>query len=295
MSDEGAREGEKLVAKTVKWQDKMKEDQLILAPPREDGQRLSEVAPRTPGVMDEQFPTASLGAKDERDKEMMAKLTMQDPANPGYTQFGKLYAKDSDFEWLQKKKAAAEYANFQQWFAKNFDLMAPAQKKRAKELFPEFYRERKKLLKQQAKNVVRLANLKLNGVENFDDLYLQYLAETGRLDVGPLQNLLRPESTLSDLTQTEQAKYYQGKFQRGLLSPWRVFGEEAYPFQPNWSAVDMRQVQQGYFADRDYARFGRQLGYESGFPPVGEAKNYNAGGASQVATKSWWELLKMQE
>jgi hypothetical protein len=297
-SNEGAKEGGKLVKKTVKWQDKMAEDQVILAPDRTepiDGQQqnLAQAGPREPGVVDEQFPTAALGAKEpEKDKEMMTKLQMQDPARPGYTPFGKLYAKDADFEWMQRKKAAVEYADFQAWFARNFDLMSPAQKARAKELFPEFYKERKKLLKQQAKNVVRLANLKLNGVENFDDLYLQYLAETGRLDLGPVQNLLHPEAVGPD--GKANVAYQQAKFQRGLLSPWRVFGEEAMPWSEKETQDRTREREQMYFAARSYDPWNKNIGYTSGFPPLGEAPSPGQAGRDEVSAANWWQKLKMQ-
>lgn len=283
----------RLHAKTVAFQDKMKEDQVNLAPAR--AKPLEEEVPRAPNVMDEQFPTASLGAKDPRDEVQMAKLQLQEGSQTGYTPFGKLIAKDSDFEWYQKKAAAAEAANFQQWFAKNFDMMSPAQKKRAKELYPEFYKQRKKLVKQQAKNLIRFANLKLQGPETFDDLYLQYLAESGRLDLGPLQNLLHPEQAAIHvgggeyraLNEAEKANLTQRKFQRGLLSPFRVFGAEAVPALSTWNAEESRAVESSIFANRDVPLQTFEAGYTGGFPPMGNA-NVNQSDAQ------WWQRLKMQ-
>jgi len=69
---------------------------------------LKDVPIRAPGVRDEQFPTADLSAADPHDAVMKAKLDLQSPeTGMGVTPFGKLIAKDSDFEWLQKKQAAA--------------------------------------------------------------------------------------------------------------------------------------------------------------------------------------------
>lgn len=94
-----------------------KQDQLqphaVSMAPGVRAQDLTDVAPRAPNVQDEQFPTAGLGAAEEQDKIMEAKLQLQKPETPGITAFGKLEAKDSDFEWLQRKRAAAEAANFQ--------------------------------------------------------------------------------------------------------------------------------------------------------------------------------------
>lgn len=284
-------EAQRLRAKTLAEQAKMKEDQVMVAGPEDRGQSLADIAPRAPGVMDEQFPTASLGAKDERDEVMAAKLQLQDPGQVGYTPFGKLEAKDSDFEWYQRKVAAAEAANFQAWFAKNFDLMSPAQKKRAKELYPEFYAQRKKLLKQQAKNLLTFAKLKLEGPETFDELYKQYLAETGRLDLGPLQNLLNPEQADS-LRSNESKQRQQLKFQRGLLSPFRVFGEEALPY-PGEDAEGQRSLESMMFATRDVPQSTTQMGYQYGFPPMGKA--FAGQQEQQQQDKQWWQMLKMPQ
>ena len=40
-------------------------------------------------------------------------------------------------------------------------MMAPAQKKWAREAFPDFYTQRQQLLKKQGENVVKLAGLKV--------------------------------------------------------------------------------------------------------------------------------------
>lgn len=250
-----------------KEQLKFHPDQLnVAAGERKDD--LSDTAPRTPGVMDEQFPTAALTEYEpEKDREMVAKLKLgkaaqEDGAPVGYTPFGKLEAKDEDFKWYQRKQAAAEVANFQRWFAREFDKMDPAQKKRAKELYPEFYRERKKLLKQQAKNLVRLAKIKLEGVENMSDLQLQYMAETGRLDVGPLEHLLNPEAVKG----ATKKRWQQQNFVRGLANPFLVFGKYAYPDDEN-----ARRVDQQDFASRDYDQnITTRLGFTKGFPPMGD-------------------------
>ena len=93
-------------------QDQLQPHAVSMAPEIRDVP-LETVEPRRMGMQDEQFPTAGLSAAEEQDKIMEAKLQLQQPGKPGYTAFGKLEAKDSDFEWLQRKRAAAEAANFQ--------------------------------------------------------------------------------------------------------------------------------------------------------------------------------------
>jgi len=66
--------------------------------------------------MDEQFPV-DLNAYDKRDNLMRLKLENQTAEKPGLTPFGELRATDEDFKWLEKKRAQAELANLQAWFA----------------------------------------------------------------------------------------------------------------------------------------------------------------------------------
>lgn len=259
-------------------QDKLSPNSVSFADQRPATQELENVAPRQDGVMDEQFATNGLEAKDPRDREMMARIALSDGA--GNTKFGKLEARPEDFKWLQKKQAAAETAAFQAWFAKNFDLMSPADKARAKELYPEFYAQRKKLLKQQTKNLMRLAKLKLEGIQNKDDLITSYLAETGRLDMGPLNHILKPEEDLS----SNQA----ARFKRGLLSPFRVFGEEAIDPAGTTNFAQRKLESKTNFATRSQPDDAYKRGaYGVGFPPMPQ-ENFNQG------DKAWYELLSQQ-
>jgi hypothetical protein len=271
-------------------QDKMAPEQVNLRDVTGRPKTLEQTQPREAGVMDEQFPTDSLTAKDARDRVMEAKLQLQTPGAPGYTPFGKLEAKDADFEWFQRKAAAVEAANFQSWFAREFDRMSPADKKRAKELYPEFYRQRKKLLKRQTKNLFELARLKLEGIQDMDDVKTQYLAETGRLDLGPLQTLLHPERESAFASANDREKYAQAKFQRGLLSPFRVYGAEATPtfeLGNQWTGLQQRKVERDNFRPNESSSYGwglqgRQFGMDTADP-------------LQQQDRQWWQKLQMQQ
>ncbi len=241
--------------------------------------RLANVPPRSRDIMDEQFPTDRLDAKDERDKIMDAKMRLTVPGQPGVTPFGKMTLSDADLKWLEKKQKAVEAANFQQWFATWFDRANPADKAKARKLCPNFYTQREDLLKRQCHNLFDVAKIKLNGIESYSDLLKQYELETGRLDVGPLKHLLNPEDDPEKLNA-------QGKFRRGLLSPWRVFGEEAYPVFAGLSGVDERTHQQGEWSNRNFNAPGSvQLGAQTGFPP------FNSNETNQK-TGEWWQLLQ---
>jgi hypothetical protein len=106
-------------------QDRADPNQMRLDPTEgRQGRALDSVPLRDPQAVDEQFPTSAFVDRDnKKDVIMNAKLASQDDSKPGVTPFGQLIAKDSDFQWLQQKREQEEYANFQHWFALNFDKM----------------------------------------------------------------------------------------------------------------------------------------------------------------------------
>lgn len=165
----------------------------------------------------QQFPTDALGKEDERDKIMSLKAALTQPAaggdGIGGTQFGKMKLQEADLKWIEKKQKEAEEANFQQWFALEFDRMNPADKQAAKKLFPEFYAQRKRLIRKQAKNLAHISRIRLTGPESLKDLMYMWLADQGRLDLGALQNLMTPRDDFDDPSDV--------RFVRGLFNPAR--------------------------------------------------------------------------
>ena len=188
---------------------------VSMAPDREV--ELEETPMRETNAVDEQFP-AVYEKTSKKDALKVAKLQMQTPQRPGVTPFGQLRATEDDFKWLQAKREAEEIANFDQWFANNFDLMSPAQKAQARTLYPNFYVKRMALLDKQVELTREIAKLKLNGIQDVKDLRLQYALEKGIIDEDPLVHILHPEK--SNLNDDVRRQY---NFKRGLLS------RKAYP------------------------------------------------------------------
>ena len=265
-----------------RMQDRLAPDQVNMAAAlKEKPDRLDDVDVRTPNVMDEQFPTDQLTQKSERDRVMEAKLALQSD-KMGYTPFGKLEARDGDFKWALEKQAAADRADLEAWFAKNFDLMSPVQKAHARKLFKNFYTAREKLLRRQCDNLFDFARIKLDGIQSLEDAKKMYMVETGRLDLGPLEHLLKPEGVnKGDILNADAGfKRNQQRFQRGLANPFLVFGKMAEPM-----TYDTRKEQSAIFAKRgdigDNAAFGIR---DTGFPPF-------SGDQSDQGTKDWFQNL----
>lgn len=174
---------------------------------------------REAGVVDEQFATEALTKPDERDAMMAMKMELQDTAAaPGVTKFGVMVQSDEDLKWLQGKREQEAEANFQQWFATNFDRMSVTEKKLAREIWPEFYEQRRALLKKDIALAEKLVDLKLMGIQSADDLKLAYAAEAGFIDADRIHNLLHPEQAAAN--QSKQQR--QANFVRGLFSPRRL-------------------------------------------------------------------------
>lgn len=263
----------KVVDKRVRaTQDNADPNQVVL-PVGADGKvrertELENVPLRDPKTTDEQFPTSGfVNRRNERDEVMTAKLALQnEEALPGVTPFGMLIAKDSDFKWLQEKREQEEYANFQLWFAQNFDKMSPEQKKIARELFPQFYSERLQQLKRTVDLQARIARLKLMGIQNRDDLLLQYAIESGYIDSDPLEAILHPE---------RNAGIPEANYVRGIFNPRRLLKGDwgLSPRKHNASAILGRQPE----------RIGNT--FDSGTGNVGFALNENL--SSNTEDAAW--------
>lgn len=185
-------------------------------PGRTTSQTLEQTALRQPGAVDEQFPTTALTKKDARDVMMTDKLALAD--EEGITPFGQLIATDEDFAWLRGKREKEEEANFQQWFALNYDHMNPEGKAIARDLWPDFYAQRDQTLDETVELQRRIAKMKLHGIRTVKDLFLQYAIESGYIQADPLEHVIHPEKAAAAKNRATR----QERYGRGLFNPRRL-------------------------------------------------------------------------
>jgi len=172
-------------------------------------------------AVDEQFPTDEFTSTSKKDIEMAEKLELQGAAvgkAPGVTPFGILTASDEDFKWLDRKREKEAEANFQQWFATNFDHMSVEQKKWAREMWPEFYEQRLQLLDKELDLYRDVARIGVTGIQNKRDLMLQYAKESGYIDMERLMSLAHPQRYAEFQNKQER----ESRFVRGLWNPKRL-------------------------------------------------------------------------
>lgn len=189
--------------------------------PRADGD-LKATDTRQRGAVDEQFPTDALTRSSKKDVEMTEKLQLQkeseDAGRAGMTPFGKLIADREDFAWLRGLREKEAEADFQQWFATNFDHMSPEEKQFAREILPEFYAQRVTQLRKDLSLASKVAELKLLGIQDKKDLMLQYALESGLVDVDRIKHILNPEAA----DRAREVAHRNRVFRRGLLNPKRL-------------------------------------------------------------------------
>lgn len=122
----------------------------------------------------------------------------------------------------------------------------------ARELWPEFYEQRLALLRKQVNLQQRIAELKVTGIKNKDDLMLQYAVEAGFVDADPLENILHPERAAA--SQDRSAR--QANYVRGLFNPRRLPRGDWGPHARAYNATQL--------LGRSPATFGAVPAYELG-------------------------------
>jgi len=130
------------------------------------------------GAYNYQLPR-KFDATSPYDNEMQQKLALMDA--DGMTPFGQVYYDERTAKWMEHKAAASELANMDEWFNKNFNKSSLADRQRALELWPEFYKAREQELLDRIEMVKKIRLIQLRGPQSEDDVRIQYLLNTGRV------------------------------------------------------------------------------------------------------------------
>ena len=132
------------------------------------------------GAVPAQLPR-KITAFDRMDDEMNTKMQLMD--DQGMTPFGQVYYDDKVGRWLERKAAAVETANLDAWFNQEFNKPNLADRQFAQQIYPEFYRERERLMMERAQEVLKLKMIQLRGPQSKEDMYKLWLLNTGRVEL----------------------------------------------------------------------------------------------------------------
>lgn len=152
--------------------------------------------------------------KDAMDDRMRQRMQLMD--DKGMTPFGQVYYDDSVGRWLEKKEAATELANMDAWFGKNYNKASIAERQFAQQIYPEYYTEREKLMMEKAAMVVKLKAIQLRGPRNKEDLMLQYLVQSGKVQLPADWDKIGISTTEERLTDAQMTAQ-RANFARGLV------------------------------------------------------------------------------
>lgn len=153
-------------------------------------------------------------SRDPMDDKMRQRLQLMD--DKGMTPFGQVYYDDSVGRWLEKKEAATELANMDAWFGKNYNKASIAERQFAQQIYPEYYTEREKLMMEKAAMVVKLKAIQLRGPRNKEDLMLQYLVQSGKVQLPADWDKIGISTDAADLSGAQMTAQ-RANFARGLV------------------------------------------------------------------------------
>ena len=142
---------------------------------------------------------------------------------------------DSDAEYLKRKRDAQEKAQFDAWVMQKYDITNPAENLMLQNIAPELFQRREEVIDQTQALVSAYAKTRLRGAKSLSDLELEWLIETGRLQLpeGPIWN---PKSWREHQSgsvdyaeaekQTVDEKWNSARYRFGLFSPLQWLTEK---------------------------------------------------------------------
>jgi hypothetical protein len=161
------------------------------------------------GAAPAQLPR-KITAYDRMDDEMNTKLQLMD--KDGMTPFGQVYYDEKVGKWLERKAAAVETANLDAWFNEQFNKPDLASRQFAQQLYPDFYRDRERLMMERAQEVLKLKMIQLRGPQSKEDMYKLWMLNTGRVQLPEDWDRIG-----SDGGQAADAKKRTANFAAGLV------------------------------------------------------------------------------
>lgn len=203
-----AREGMKLVRKGQQMTEVMRDGVITGAPSRPGDPEVQGGA----GVA--QFQK-KFQAYDSRDNLVNTKMQLMN--NEGMTPFGQVYFSDKDAEWLERKRAVAEAANYDSWFNSQFNKPDLAARQFAQQINPDFYASREREMMDRVNEVVALKKIQLRGPQSKEDLYKIWLINSGRVVLPADWDRIAADPTASMQTQAERDNWNKRQFESGLI------------------------------------------------------------------------------
>lgn len=140
----------------------------------------------------------------------------------------------ADAAYLMRKRNAEEKAQFDIWIQQKFNLTDPAQNMMLQGIAPELYQRREEVIDSQQELASRYAKVRLRGPKSIDDLYLEWLIETNRIDLpqGPVWDPKKWRQAQVP-TGTSDVAWNNKRYEAGFFSPLYWMSSEQQGQQQN--------------------------------------------------------------
>ncbi len=155
-----------------------------------------------PGAM---FPVKQTAFDPDDDR---FEMKMKAPAALGFKML-----EEKDLQNLQRKADQQQYAQVEQFAEQYFDMTNPAICRMVEQIMPNFFSRRLAELEQTADLQMRIAKLRLYGVKDEEDIFLEFALRSGKIPI--------PTGPLWDPAQPANAAENENNYYRGLCNPKR--------------------------------------------------------------------------
>ncbi len=147
----------------------------------------------------------------------------------------------ADAQYLLRKRDAQEKAQFDAWVMQKYNIADPAQNMMLQNIAPELFQRREEVIDSQQALVSAYAKTRLRGAKSLSDLELEWLVETGRLELpkGPIWNPAAWRQVQALWHGFEggdaDASFNAHRYRFGLFSPIRWLTEAEAGWKPTTS------------------------------------------------------------
>ena len=148
----------------------------------------------------------------------------------------------SDAQYMMRKRDAEEKAEFDAWVMQKYDITDPAQNLMLQNIAPELFQRREEVIDANQALVSAYAKTRLRGAKSLSDLELEWLIETGRLELpkGPIWNPLQWRVNQSGAANAEEdQKWNAERYRFGLFSPLQWLTEDHAGKTPGPNKADI--------------------------------------------------------
>lgn len=171
-------------------------------------------------------------APDRYDTISSIKQSVGDDSNAAFGTKWVVPFTDNDAQYMLRKQAQVQNANYEKWLWQQYDVEDPAQAWIFQQIAPEQFEKRKQLILYQQNLATKYALLRLYGVKSEEDLMLKYLVDTKQIELpkGPVWDPKKWMQKQDGLTMVEYLgekgeSAWARRYIAGLFSPMKYVNQ----------------------------------------------------------------------